>query len=276
MVPKTLVDAGAFLDKMTGLWRYEFGVPYDIAGNLVWGTHMWIPIENLFTTLLCAHFHIPEGKRVTYLAELADPMKHQNKLVEMIPVAKVGSNAPIDFEVSGLGSGNRTVDWVIGPQDGRIVLLDVKRRTADFIEQTERIDSGKVAPEPSHNPELLFRSVEQKFIPADPDLQLQGAWIVTDIRQEESQLMQAFAGLDANKVHFAILGDWESDVYVLSRRDIDKLFLLEMFRTSTALYSKGPVKDEGAADYNQKRNCQPIGGTQALNGEPYRRCGARS
>jgi len=229
-VPNTLIETGAFLDKMTGLWRYEFGVPYDIAKNLVWGTHMWVPVESLFTTLLCAHSRIPENKRGTYLAELADPKKHQNKLVEMIPVAKVGSNAPVDFEVSGLGAGNRTVDWVIGPQDGRAVLLDVKRRTTDFIKQTERIDTAKVAPEPSHDSELLFRCVEQKFLPADPDLQLQGAWIVTDIKQEENQLLQAFATLDASKVHFAILGDWKSDVYVLSRRDIDRQFLLKIFR----------------------------------------------
>jgi hypothetical protein len=152
----------------------------------------------------------------------------------MIPVAKVGSNAPVDFEVPGLGVGNRTVDWVIGPQDGRAVLLDVKRRTTDFIKQTERIDTAKVAPEPSHDPELLFRSVEQKFLPADPDLQLQGAWIVTDIKQEENQLLQAFATLDASKVHFAILGDWKPDVYVLSRRDIDRQFLLEIFRIYTS------------------------------------------
>lgn len=234
IVPKTLIETGAFLDKMTGLWRYEFGVPYDIAENLVWGTHMWVPVESLFTTLLCAHSRIPENKRGTYLAELADPKKHQNKLVEMIPAAKVGSNAPVDFEVSGLGAGNRTVDWVIGPQDGRTVLLDVKRRTTDFIKQTERIDTAKVAPEPSHDPELLFRSVDQKFLPADPDLQLQGAWIVTDIKQEENQLLQAFATLDASKVHFAILGDWKPDVYVLSRRDIDRQFLLETFRCYTS------------------------------------------
>ena len=35
IVPTHLIEAGAFLDKMTGLWRYEFGVPYDIAENLV-------------------------------------------------------------------------------------------------------------------------------------------------------------------------------------------------------------------------------------------------
>jgi hypothetical protein len=230
IVPKTLIEAGAFLDKMTSLWRYEFGVPYDIAENLVWGTHMWVPVKSLFTALFCAHSRIPENKRATYLAQLADPDKHQNKLVEMIPVDKVGSTVTVEFEVSGLGAGNSTVDWVIGPQDGRTVLLDVKRRTTDFIRQAEGIDAANAASEPNHDPALLFRSVEQKFLSVEPNSQLQGAWIVTDIKQEEAQLIRAFTALDASKVHFAILGDWKPDVYVLTRRDYDRQYLLNLFR----------------------------------------------
>ena len=29
IAPQRLIEAGSFLDKMTGLWRYEFGIPYD-------------------------------------------------------------------------------------------------------------------------------------------------------------------------------------------------------------------------------------------------------
>lgn len=233
-VPKTLIEAGAFLDKMTSLWRYEFGVPYDIAENLVWGTHMWVPVENLFTALFCAHSHISENKRATYLAQLTEPKKHQDKLVEMIPADKVGFTAKIEFEVSGMGAGNRTVDWAIRTQDDRTVLLDVKRRTLDFLRQAEGIDAENAAPEPDHDPALLFRSVEQKFLSAEPDARLQGAWIVTDIKQEEDQLVRAFTSLDAKKVHFAILGDWKPDVYVLARRDVDRQYLLNLFRVDSS------------------------------------------
>ena len=230
IVPKTLIKVGAFLDKMTSLWRYEFGMPYDISQNLVWGTHMWVPVERLFTALFCAYSRIPENKRAIYLAELADPEKHQNKLVEMIPVDKVDSTVTVEFEVSGLGAGNRTVDWVIRPQSGCTVLLDVKRRTTDFIKQAEGMDATNAAPEPNHDSVLLFRSVEKKFLSAKPNLQLQGAWIVTDIKQEEDQLIGAFTALDAGKVHFAILGDWKPDVYMLTRRDYDRQYLLNLFR----------------------------------------------
>lgn len=38
-VPAQLFDAGAFLDKLTTLWRYEFGIPFNIGNSHYWGTH---------------------------------------------------------------------------------------------------------------------------------------------------------------------------------------------------------------------------------------------
>lgn len=229
IVPNALVDAGAFLDKMTNLWRYEFGVPYDIGKDFVWGTHMWVPVHCLFNALSCAHSRLPKNTCVDYLKRLADPGKHQATLVEMIPGYKVDSAVAVQFEVSGQGVGNKTIDWVIGPHSGRTVLLDVKRRTTDFIKQTERIDVESVAPEPDHDPVLLFRSVEKKFESADPNLQLQGVWVITDIKQNEKRLSDVFAELNSSKVHFAILGDWKPDAYVIVKRADDEQYLRDLF-----------------------------------------------
>jgi hypothetical protein len=71
--------------------------------------------------------------------------------------------------------------------------------------------------------------VETKFRTADPDLQLQGVWIVTNIKQNNERLWAAFAALDSSKVHFAILGDWKSDAYILVRRDEDEQYLRGIF-----------------------------------------------
>jgi hypothetical protein len=131
---------------MTNIWRYEFGVPYDIEDDLFWGTHMWVPVQCLFNALLCAHSRLLHNACATYLERLVDPITHQATLVEMIPGYKVDSAVPVQFEVPGLGVGNRTVDWVIGPHNGRTILLDVKRRTADFIKQAEQIGDEYVAP----------------------------------------------------------------------------------------------------------------------------------
>ena len=233
--PQELIEAGSFLDRMTGFWRYEFGIPYDIGADLVWGTHMWVPVEYLFSALFCAYHRLPDEKRANYLVRLADPSAHPATIVEMIPAHKVSADIPLGFEISGLGVGNRTVDWVISPEDGRTILLDVKRRTVDFIRQAELMVIEGAAPEPDHDPELLFRNVEHKFVRADPDQRLQGVWIVTDIQQDEDLLYNAFATLDAGKVHFAILGDWKPDAYVMVRRDQDRQYLLDLFHAEPSV-----------------------------------------
>jgi hypothetical protein len=234
IVPQPLSAAGAFLDKLTGIWRYEFGVPYQLGDSLVWGTHMWEEVSHLLDALLCVLCRVPEAKRLPYLRLLSTPSKHQQTLVEMIPATKVDENVAVDFEVSGLGNGNRTVDWLLGPHGGRTVLCDVKRRTRDFLAQFERLGESQVAPEPNHDPALLFRNVEHKFSSRDPDVSVQGAWIVTDIAQDENRLVDAFLALDPTKVHFAILGDWQSDAHVLVRREQDKPFLHDLFRVTTS------------------------------------------
>ncbi len=229
IVPDPLINANAFLDKITNLWRYEFGIPYEIGKELVWGTHMWVPVSYLFDALLYASSRLPEEKCIDYLNRLANPEKHQSTLVEMIPPQKIDPTVAVDFEVPGLGVGNKTIDWVIDPHCGRTVLLDVKRRTADFIQQFESVGNESVDPEPNHDPAILFRSIEDKFKPADPNECLQGVWIVTDIKQNEQKLSATFATLDQTKVHFAILGDWKLDAYVLVTQSEDERYLRELF-----------------------------------------------
>jgi len=229
IVPEPLINSECFLDKMTGLWRYEYGLPYKIAGDLVWGTHMWVPVKHLFAAIFNAYLKLPKDKRDSYVKRLADPDKHKDTLVEMIPVCNLDSAVSVDFEVPGRGVGERTIDWVISSSEGRTVLLDVKRRTVDLIKQMEQTSSGGVAPEPEHDPAILFRSVEQKFASSDSNSCLQGVWIVTDIKQNEEELHHAFDNLDSSKVHFAILGDWKPDVYALVRRPEDRQYLLDLF-----------------------------------------------
>jgi hypothetical protein len=188
-------------------------LPYDIGPDFVWGAHMWVPVKYLFSALVCARSRLSAAKRTDYLARLADADRHQATLVEMARLSRVDPAVATDFEVAGLGQGDRTVDWAIRPGEGRTVLLDVKRRTADFIAQFQAMrpdDAPAAAPE--HDPALMFRSVEQKFLAVNFDTQLQGVWIVTDIKQETEELARAFNSLDPAKVHFVVLGDWEPDI----------------------------------------------------------------
>jgi hypothetical protein len=231
MLPAGLSSCVCFLDKLTGIWRYEFGRPHTVNGSLVWGTHMWAPVPVLFDVLACTRLRLPGAKLPAYLNLLTDIDKHQEYLAEMFPLLRVDPAIFADHEVVGLGAGKRTIDWSIGPAAGRRVLFDVKRRYADFIAQMGAPAEREMAP-PEHDPALLFRSVEQKLIVADPDAVLQGAWIVTDIKQEAGELDAAFKSLDRAKVHFAVLGDHRPDIHLLVRREQDRAFLLDLFKAT--------------------------------------------
>lgn len=230
-VPSNLLRAQCFEDRLTGLRRYEFGEPYYLErrDQLLWGTHMWVPVAHLRPALDCLLARVSVGKQRAFLARLDDRQKHLDVLSEMIPLLNVGQGVTVDFEVSGLGYGNRTVDWLVAATDGREILMDVKRRSIDIIRQLDQLTGDRAAPEPGHDPAVLFRSVTSKLVDADPASRLQGVWVVTDIQQEGSELTDAFQNLDPAKVHFAILGDWERDVYILVRREEDRAFLLNVF-----------------------------------------------
>jgi hypothetical protein len=87
----------------------------------------------LFDVLECAQRRLSPDKLRAYLALIDDIGGHLIHLTEMFPILRVSPVIPADHEVSGLGAGNRTVDWVIDPAGERRVLVDVKRRFADFF-----------------------------------------------------------------------------------------------------------------------------------------------
>ena len=37
MLPPNLAACGCFLDRLTGIWRYEFGLPHRVGNQLIWG-----------------------------------------------------------------------------------------------------------------------------------------------------------------------------------------------------------------------------------------------
>jgi hypothetical protein len=200
---------------------------------------MWVPVLHLAQAVKTAHARLHDGARAAYHARLNDGAraayharlndggKHFDSLVEMIPATKLAVDIAVESEVAGYGVGATTVDWAIHHE--RLVLLDVKSRSKDFIEQLDNEGTSDTMPEPEHDPSLLFRSVAKKFNAADPAAVLQGVWVTTHIAQHEGKLNDAFAALDATKVHFAVFGDWEDDVHVLVRREEDRAYLLQLF-----------------------------------------------
>ena len=213
---------------MTQRWRYEYGLPLhlDATRQHLWGTHMWLPVRTLLQVLVCARARMPADQFQVYCARLASEGKHHDALSEMAPVLHMPYGVPARFEVQGLGKGQHTIDWHIQKPGTRPILIDVKRRIFDLVKQMDQPLAG-AAPPPDHDASMLFRSVEEKFLAVDRLSMLQGAWIHTEIKQEERALQAAFAALDPSKVQFAILGSFERDVCVLSHVPEDAEEILE-------------------------------------------------
>lgn len=233
-LPSELLSTGCFLDKLTGLWRYEYGVPWAIGLNQsLYGTWMWIPVKILFSVVQSAISRLSVEQRTKYLKRLADPEKHGDYLAEFLPVLRLSLDTAAEFEVP-TGEGNRNADWRISYPLGRPVLIDVKRRMRDLLEAMKRVDAGEkgpsgMGPDPVHDVSVLFRSIENKYSRQDPARQLQGIWVVTEVQQENSELNMAFDTVDHMKVHFAVLGDWDPGIKLLVRREEDYQYLLDIF-----------------------------------------------
>src|ERR1035437_671530 len=56
LVPAPILELICFLDRLTSLWRYDYGEPFDnLPGNqMVFGTHMYNEVDRLFDVIDCA------------------------------------------------------------------------------------------------------------------------------------------------------------------------------------------------------------------------------
>ena len=222
LVPPPIKGTPCFLDRLTGLWRYDFGEPLNLPGDsVVLNTNMYQPVDRLYDVLACARRRLTGGQLSNYLQRLADPNKHDDLLFEFAPIVRLPLDIKVSYEVSGYGEGHRTVDWVLQPPSGPLVAIDVKNRTRDLVESLARLQAGEreadgAAPAPRHDVGLLFVGLEAKFRPRSPSEVVHAAWIGTDLKQEETELAAAFERLDRDKIHVALLGDWNDDVYILA------------------------------------------------------------
>lgn len=236
MIPAALREAPCFLDRMTGLWLYDFGDPVMTQQGFVYGGgKTWHRLTTLIDVVACAHTRLDPSVFADYLVRLSNPTKHADLLFEFAPVLRLDPTTTARYEVTGESPGNKKIDWKIEGQDGFAVLLEVKSREADFISSVERIASGErtvdgAVPAPDHDTDLLFRSVEAKFLARSPDRVLQGAWIGTALMQEAFELEQSFLRLDPTRVHFAILGTWDGSVHLLARDGVSRDKIVQLLR----------------------------------------------
>jgi hypothetical protein len=222
LFPAPIQNLTCFLDRLTGLWRYEYGEPIDLPGGApLFGTHMYQQADMLFDVLVRAQRLLSPDKFSKYIQRLANPEKHEDTLVEFAPVLRLNAWTELEYEAEGYAEGNKTIDWLIRTEEVSI-LIDVKNRTKDLLESLVRFQAGVrnpdgSMPDPTHDTMSLFRSLETKFRSRPATEFTQVAWIRTRLMQEEHELTAAFWELDASRVHAVLLGDFADDVYVLAR-----------------------------------------------------------
>ncbi len=244
-VPIRLSQAECFFDRLSKRWLYEFGRPLKIQNwrfdsgrpvlvrRDVYGPHVWHPVAHLVSVTMCATRVLTDPKvRDRYMARLDQADKHEAVLVEFMPALRFTDDVDAQFEAL-TGAGNRDADWRLVKRGVRPILIEVKRRSADILALFERVAIGErrpdgTAPQPSHDASLIFRSIEQKYPKSDPDVQLQGAWVVTALKQDSTDLERAFDALDGDRVHFVVLGGWTAGVRVLVRREEDRDVVLDV------------------------------------------------
>lgn len=228
-LPDAIRNAPCFLDRLTGLWRYEFGEPIEGEdGRIMVGTQMFTPIGTLLECLVVVSQRLTPDQASIFMRRLADSGRHQDVVAEMFPLRDIPLSVPARFEVPGVGG--TTVDWEIRPGGGPVTLLDVKNRILDLVQQLGSMPRDAVeVPAPDHDHNAMARGVQHKFAPADSAQRLQGVWVTTVLAQRADLLMQAFELLDADRVHFLVLNNNHREGLVFTRRNVVGDWVYDLF-----------------------------------------------
>lgn len=253
MLPFDLRNAPAFFDKLTKLWRYQYGEPYGSLpeGKVIFGTPQCPEVEILYRAISFIQRHLPNTKIVEFLDRLSDRAKHLDTLAELSPITRLTVAARVSHEPPGVACGQRCIDWLIEPSTRLpTVLLEVKHRIRDVIDMATRsipalsAGSREMLP-PAHDVSALFRDTIDKFAPANPSERLQGAWIFCPVKQIRRDVERYFGDLDPTRLHFALLTNWHQYVAGLWRIEAHHQYILDMFNVteSNDFYMNG---DEAA------------------------------
>lgn len=228
-LPTTLQQTRCFLDRLTNEWRYDFGVPLDrIDGHeIALGPTTFHSVERLLDVLLCAFSRLTPSSLTAYLRRLADESRHSDVLAEMLAIRHVVKTAAVDFEVES-ETGNGTIDWRI-TAGSRIILMDVKNRLGDAAALLSTLVNANdpAAMQPRHATASLFAGVLHKFTAHLPDKCLHGVWVFTKVKQEQDEVGLAFAALDTERLHFAVLSNLSGDQVLLRRPTVDPSWLIQ-------------------------------------------------
>lgn len=234
LLPDSLKNAPSFKDRMTGIWRYEYGIPYVVGkGNkekIVIGTDQAPKVSVLLNGIRALSQHTPYEQLLSFCKKLENKHKHLDFLAELDPLMRPSVDFTADYEPDGYASGNRKIDWLIRFHDGSSCLIDVKNRIRgliDFFDGINRKGKNNFSDSPPL-PDGVFNSSEIKFLPAKKG-RFQGLWLLTSVYYDDELLKETFYNLDENLMQFTVLTHFEGEARILSRKPEIKSWLIEKF-----------------------------------------------
>jgi len=232
LLPATLIESPCFFIRLTQAWCYDFDLPIDrLPGDrIAIGSAMFPPVRRLLDVLLFASRRLVEDDLGKYLRRLGDESRHHDVMAEVLVVLSLPSDVSLAFEVPAETGNCRTVDWRIHRHPQPPVLLDVKNRTGDavaFLASLVTAGASASTVQPTHDHAVLFQGVLPKFAECSPTDCLQGVWVITKVKQEETELNTVFDALDATRVHFAVISNMNRECIALSRASVDRALLAE-------------------------------------------------
>jgi hypothetical protein len=229
-LPTSLMRARAFLCRIGGEWRYEFGEPYSVGTSVILGTDQNPEVRILLCGLLRLRRHASAGDYNRYILRLGDEQKHLDCLAELDPVLRAKELSALRYEPRSLGRDTSGPDWAMDFSDGSTCLVEVKARIKALLSLFESLRSGsRPSPHPERMPVPpgLLADVSSKFpVRATTGNALQGVWIFSPVWFIQGELETVFNSLDPERVRFLVVGRAWREYEVLAQDDEDKQRLL--------------------------------------------------
>ncbi|MBZ5543893.1 MAG: hypothetical protein LAO07_09470 [Acidobacteriia bacterium] len=239
LLPPNIRKAPAFKDRLTGLWRYEFGRAYVVRNEeghnfAIWGTDQAPRIALLLKGVDRLMHLLARPQLRVFLKRLDDERKHLHILAELDPILRPQLPFAAEYEAKGHARGKHKIDWAIRFKDGSCCLVEVKHRIRPLLSHaaelmlvhTRGADTSGI---PAPAAEGLFLGLESKFRPMEVN-RLQGTWIVSGIRINEEEFANAFERLDGSRVQFAVLTHFEGDARILAKTPAIYAWVKDKFR----------------------------------------------
>jgi hypothetical protein len=213
---------------------YDFAAAYTGLkdSGVVLGGSQIIPLKALYQAMDYANRLLSPKQILLFLDKLGDPQKHFEQVFEFRPLMGLAGDSSPAYESSG--SERKTVDWTISNLDSTF-LVEVKVRHSTSLANFEKMisRSGNTSIDigmPDTKPELILKSIEEKFVARTSPSTTGIAWIFSGSTENRRLLEEHFLlRMSPDKVQVIVFSGWNREASVIARDDSEKAAVCRLF-----------------------------------------------